>query len=218
MTVSLAPSNTSITLSRPWVLLLLFLVSKCSAFIPSWSSTVPTSRSISTAVKAETNTNSVEEKDLWSGLQADLQMRWRIYQDSSQYSFNQKLANVLAGDYDEDTVQAEIDSIVEMAPCVMFEWGRSPSCVKAKEAFETMGILDQIRVVPLDDPWDKGNPLRAQIGKQVGRSSVPMIFIGGKYVGGFDGGVSDEAPGIQTMAFQGKLRPALEAAGVEFAS
>jgi hypothetical protein len=41
-----------------------------------------------------------------------------------------------------------------------------------------------------------------------------MIFIGGNYVGGFDGSV--EAPGIQTMAFQGTLRPALEAAGVKW--
>jgi glutaredoxin-related protein len=78
-----------------------------------------------------------------------------------------------------------------------------------------MGILNQVKIVRLDDPWDKGNPVRAEIGKRVGRSSVPMIFIGGEYVGGFDGGVSDKSPGIQTMAFQGTLRPTLEAAGVK---
>jgi hypothetical protein len=67
--------------------------------------------------------------------------------------------------------------------------------------------------------------VRAEIGKRVGRSSVPMIFIGGDYVGGYDGGLDDndksdnnkysKAPGIQTMAFRGTLRPALEAAGIK---
>jgi glutaredoxin len=75
----------------------------------------------------------------------------------------------------------------------MFVWERSPSCV----------IANQVKVVPLDDPWDKGNPVRAEIGKRVGRSSVPMIFIGGKFVGGFDGGVSDEAPGYKPWRSKG---------------
>jgi hypothetical protein len=39
------------------------------------------------------------------------------------------------------------------------------------------------------------------------------VFIGGEYVGGFDGGTSDDTPGILDLAFQGKLRPKLEAAG-----
>lgn len=47
-----------------------------------------------------------------------------------------------------------------------------------------------------------------------GRTAVPFIFVDGKYVGGYDGGVSDEAPGIQDLAFKGKLLPMLDAAGV----
>ena len=65
--------------------------------------------------------------------------------------------------------------------------------------------------VRLDDPWEKGNPIRAELGKMVGRSSVPCIFIGGKYVGGYDGGVGDDSPGILEMAFKGTLREKLVA-------
>ena len=61
--------------------------------------------------------------------------------------------------------------------------------------------------------WAEGNPLRAELGRMVGRTSVPSVFIGGKYVGGFDGGVSEDQPGILDLAFQGKLRPLLEDAG-----
>ncbi len=65
----------------------------------------------------------------------------------------------------------------------------------------------------LDDPWEEGNPIRAELGKMVGRSSVPAIFIGGKYVGGYDGGVGKESPGILELAFRGTFREKLKEAG-----
>jgi glutaredoxin 3 len=68
-------------------------------------------------------------------------------------------------------------------------------------------------VVRLDDPWDEGNKIRAEIGKMVGRTSVPMVFIGGKYVGGFDGGINDDAPGLVALAFRGCLQSMLKGAG-----
>ena len=55
--------------------------------------------------------------------------------------------------------------------------------------------------------------MRAELGKMNGRSSVPQIYIGGKYVGGFDAGVGEEAPGILDLAFRGTLRGMLEEAG-----
>jgi len=154
------------------------------------------------------------------GIRQDLQMRYRVLQESKAQnsSLKQTLANVLAGDdYDKEAVRARVDETVKSAPCVVFTWERSPSCRQALGAFEIMGIADQVKVVRLDDPWSEGNPVRAEIGKMVGRSSVPMVFINGKYAGGFDGG-TDEAPGIQAMAFKGTLRPSLEAAGIKFPS
>jgi glutaredoxin-related protein len=158
-----------------------------------------------------------DDTSFLEGIQATLKTSLRIAQESRAqgYDFRQLLANVLAGEYDAEPIRKQINQDIQQSPCVMFVWERSPSCAKALQAFEQMGIEKQVRVVRLDDPWDKGNPVRAEIGKRVGRSSVPMIFIGGNYVGGFDGGVSDEAPGIQNMAFKGTLRPALEAAGVK---
>ena len=65
----------------------------------------------------------------------------------------------------------------------------------------------------LDDPWDKGNVMRAALGRLTGKSSVPSIWVGGEYIGGCDDGPSDEAPGLVPMAFRGTLREKLEAAG-----
>ena len=96
----------------------------------------------------------------------------------------------------------------------MFTWEKSPSCVKAIEAFDMIGV--DYKVVRLDDPWSEGNPIRAQLGKKIGRTSVPFIFIDGKYVGGYDGGLEDssqDAPGIVTMAFKGTLRSSLADVG-----
>jgi len=70
-----------------------------------------------------------------------------------------------------------------------------------------------VKIVRLDDPWSEGNPMRAALGKKVGRTSVPFVFINGIYIGGYDGGVNDDAPGMVDMAFKGKLLPMLSDAG-----
>lgn len=146
-------------------------------------------------------------------LLTDLKMRFRIFQESSASGndVKQTLANVLAGDYDEDKIRSELNAVVASESCVIFTWENSPSCVSTVKALEITGA--KYKNVRLDDPWDKGNPIRAEIGKMVGKSSVPCIFIGGKYVGGYDSGISEEAPGILSLAFQGTLRTKLEAAG-----
>jgi len=103
-------------------------------------------------------------------------------------------------------IQAEIDA----APCVMFTWEASPSCKQAIKYLDVAGA--KYKIVRLDDPWSEGNPIRAELGKMVGRSSVPCIFMGGKYVGGFDGGVG-EAGGLMEMAFKGTLQDKLKEVG-----
>jgi glutaredoxin len=149
------------------------------------------------------------EPTFFDGLKAG----FRIFQESQAagYDFKQCVACVLAGEYDGEGAREEINDIIKSNPCVMYTWESSPACKKAVEAFEKVGA--EVKNVRLDDPWSEGNPIRAEIGKMVGKSSVPMIFIGGKYVGGYDAGVSEEAPGILEMAFKGTLRPKLHAAG-----
>ena len=146
--------------------------------------------------------------------QDNLQLRWQIFQDSQAkgYDLKQCLTMAIAGEYDIDATKEKLDSLINSAGCVMFIWQSSPSCKQAIAAMEVAGA--DVKLVKLDEPWDEGNKIRAEISKLVGRSSVPAIFIGGTYVGGYDGGVSKDAPGVVDLAFQGKLRPLLEDAGV----
>jgi|TARA_B100000524_G_scaffold60350_2_gene27941 glutaredoxin-related protein len=138
----------------------------------------------------------------------------RIYQASSKegLGFKQSVADAIAGEYDDAAVRAEIEASVASAPLVMFTWKSSPACKKAIALLEVTGVTPKI--VALDDPWSKGNPIRAQLGRMTKKSSVPSIWIGGEYVGGCDDGPSAEAPGLVPLAFKGELRPRLEAAGV----
>ncbi len=150
---------------------------------------------------------------LFQDLTDNLNMRFRVFQDaqSKAYDFKQSAALAIAGEYDEESVFQKIDDIVKSNPCVMFTWESSPSCKQAVVAFDLIGA--NVKYIRLDDPWSEGNLIRAEIGKRVGKSSVPMVFIGGEYVGGYDAGISEEAPGIVSMAFKGTLRPKLQAAG-----
>lgn len=130
---------------------------------------------------------------------------------ASGSSFKQIVADVLAGDYDAAEVNAKLDKLIASAPCVVFVWDASPFSKKAIAALEVAGA--EFDIVRLDDPWSEGNPLRAELGKRTGRPTVPSIWIGGEYCGGFDGGTGEESPGIVDLAFRGTLRPKLEAAG-----
>ncbi|KAL7485950.1 hypothetical protein ACHAW6_011548 [Cyclotella cf. meneghiniana] len=130
---------------------------------------------------------------------------------SQGYDFKQSVAIAIAGQYDEQAVQSKIQTHIDSAPCVLFTWEASPACKKAIRYLDVAGA--KYKVVRLDDPWSEGNPMRAELGKRVGRSSVPCIFIGGEYVGGFDGGVGEKSPGILEMAFKGTLREKLAEVG-----
>ena len=152
--------------------------------------------------------------DAIENIKEDLQKVSRIIQDSQQEGAGVKqiLANVLAGDYDASQVKTKVEASVNSAPCVIFTWKNSPSCKNAIQAMDRSGF--DYTTVRLDDPWEEGNKIRAELGKMVGRTSVPMVFIGGAYVGGFDGGTNaDDSPGLVALAFEGRLHSMLEAAG-----
>lgn len=130
--------------------------------------------------------------------------------------FKQALTGGLAGEYDRAAADAKITQTIESAPVVMFSWTMSPACKKAKELFALAGISPL--VVELNEPWSEGNPIRAELGERTGRTSVPSIWIGGKYVGGCDDGPSEEAPGIVKLAFMGKLQDMVAAAAASAGS
>lgn len=194
----------------------LLLVHPIDAFIVQPSSR--TSTCITKSSNQKLNASGFDGDSSGSPVDAfldDLKVRFRIFQESnaSGSGFKQTVANVIAGEYDEEGVQNEVEELINSAPCVMFTWEKSPSCVKAIDAFDMMGV--DYKVVRLDDPWSTGNPIRAELGKKFGRTSVPFIFIDGKYVGGYDGGLEDNegAPGIVAMSFKGTLRSSLANVG-----
>ena len=172
------------------------------AFVP-----ISTTPSPTLALKAESSENSFLDT---------VQTSFKIAQESNAagYGFKQILADVLAGEYyDKEAISASIEDTISSAPCVMYTWESSPSCKKAVEAFEVIGAKPKI--VRLDDPWEDGNPVRAMLGRKVGRTSVPFVFVGGNYIGGYDGGLegNSDASGMVDLAFQGKLRDMLAEAG-----
>lgn len=188
------------------ILLLPLLLASGQAFL-STSSLTPTAQKSSLG-------SSSSSSDSNSFVDA-IQTSFRIAQESNAEGngFKQILADVLAGDnYDKEAISSGIEETIASAPCVMYTWESSPSCKKAVEAFETIGA--DVKIVRLDNPWEEGNPIRAVLGRKVGRTSVPFIFVGGKYIGGFDGGIdSENASGMVDLAFQGKLRDMLSEAG-----
>ncbi|KAL1525282.1 hypothetical protein AB1Y20_020145 [Prymnesium parvum] len=142
----------------------------------------------------------------------ELQARFELFSEGKRAGgFKQGVAEAIAGKFDRDAVAAEVQTLAASAPLVLFTWEASPSC---KKALKLLAIARATpKIVRLDDPWDEGNKKRAALGRLTGKSSVPSIWIGGKYIGGCEDGPSPEAPGLVPMAFAGTLLPALEAAG-----
>lgn len=193
----------------------MFLVSLAIASASVDAFVVPTPTTAPTTVTTTTTTTALfaEEKDFLDTVQSS----FKIAQESNAAgsSFKQVVADVLAGDdYDKDAVSKSIEDTIASAPCVMYTWESSPSCKQAIAAFEVIGASPKI--VRLDDPWEEGNPVRSMLGKTYGRTSVPFVFIGGKYRGGYDGGLendTNDATGMVDLAFRGKLRDMLTEAG-----
>lgn len=144
---------------------------------------------------------------------AGVQKAYEIFQASKAEGMDtkQSIADAIAGEYDRDATLSEVQAVVSSAPLVLFTWDSSPACKKALKYIEETGVTP--KVVRLDNPWAEGNPKRAALGRLTGKSSVPSIWIGGKYIGGCDDGPSDDAPGLVPLAFRGTLRQRLEAAG-----
>ena len=124
------------------------------------------------------------------------------------YGFKQAVADLIAGDYDEASVKKEVDSFVEENSIAMFSFSTCPFCRRAKDFLDEKGV--KYSVLELDElEGNKGNEIRAILGKKTKRTSVPSIFIGGKYIGGCNDG-----PGLLPLAASGELDELLLAAGV----
>jgi glutaredoxin 3 len=119
--------------------------------------------------------------------------------NSLGYQFKQWVADIVAGDFEKETVDAKIDAFVGDNSVAMFSFSTCPFCRKAKDFLEEKGVAYQ--VIELDElDGNQGNEIRAMLGKRTKRTSVPSIFIGGKYIGGCNDG-----PGLMPLAESGEL-------------
>eukprot|EP00752_Nemacystus_decipiens_P013404 g11869.t1 len=121
----------------------------------------------------------------------------------------QGIARAGAGPYDRDAVLKLVEEYTSgETRVVVFSWTRCPFCKKAKRLIED--LLDDpedYEFVELDERQD-GNAIRYELSQITGRTSVPQIWIGGRFVGGCNDG-----PGVFTLMEKGELVPMLEAAG-----
>lgn len=109
------------------------------------------------------------------------------------------LVKKLAGDYDAGAVRGRIDSLIAENPVLMFSFTTCPYCIKAKACLD--GKSARYKVVELDRD-DQGKAIRAEIGEMYGRTSVPAIWIDGKFVGGCNDGPMG---GLLNLDGQGEL-------------
>mmetsp|Transcript_7953 Transcript_7953/g.11478 ORF Transcript_7953/g.11478 Transcript_7953/m.11478 type:complete len:228 (+) Transcript_7953:199-882(+) len=121
------------------------------------------------------------------------------------YQFKQWVADIVAGDFDEEGVGRKVDSFVAKNDVAMFSFTTCPFCRRAKDYLDEKGITYvSMELDELDG--NEGNEVRAILGRRTKRTSVPSIFIGGKYIGGCNDG-----PGLLPLAESGELDRLLEA-------
>ena len=123
-----------------------------------------------------------------------------VAENSLGYRFKQLVADIVAGsDYDVEAVNTRIDNFVSDHPVAMFSFSTCPFCRRAKDLLDEKGVW--YKVIELDElEGNAGNEIRANLGRKTGRTSVPSIFIGGKYIGGCNDG-----PGLLPLDKSGEL-------------
>jgi glutaredoxin 3 len=123
------------------------------------------------------------------------------------YQFKQFVADIVAGDFDKDVTAQNIDSFVDSNHQVaMFSFTSCPFCRRAKDYLDSENI--SYVSMELDELSDnEGNEIRAMLGRKTRRTSVPSIFINGKYIGGCNDG-----PGLLPLAESGELEKMLASA------
>jgi len=115
------------------------------------------------------------------------------------YQFKQFVADIVAGDYDQVESTKGVNDFITNNKVAMYSFTTCPFCRRAKDFLEGEGI--EYSAVELDElEGNEGNEIRATLGRMTQRTSVPSIFINGKYIGGCNDG-----PGILPLASSGEL-------------
>lgn len=120
------------------------------------------------------------------------------------YQLKQLVADIVAGNnFDRDKTKDTIQKFINENNVAMFSFTTCPFCRRAKDYLTEQGI--KYAVLELDElPDNEGNEIRAVLGRQVKRTSVPCIFINGQFIGGCNDG-----PGLLPLAKSGELQTLL---------
>lgn len=125
--------------------------------------------------------------------------KFSVFMASKAYFAKQFVADIIAGDYDQAAMDKDIENIIQSSEVTLFSFTTCPFCRRAKDALDERGIV--YRAMELDTLEDNlGNTIRAQLGKLTGRTSMPSIFVQGKFTGGCNDG-----PGLLPMIEDGRF-------------
>jgi glutaredoxin 3 len=120
------------------------------------------------------------------------------------------LVKAVAGDFDETSTRALLDSYIATPGVMMLSFTTCPFCIKAKELLDGKGAtykVVELNVIP------EGKAIRVVMADVIGRTSVPAVFIDGVFVGGCNDGPTEEFNGLVKLDQAGKLDALLAAAG-----
>ena len=115
-----------------------------------------------------------------------------------------------AGNYDQETVRAQLNAFVDKHPVAMLSFTNCPYCKRAKEILDQSGALYQ--TMELDKMPGGGIEFRSELAQLTERTSVPAIWIGGKFIGGCNDG-GDTGAGLNGLEKAGTLQDMLQQAG-----
>jgi len=104
------------------------------------------------------------------------------------YTLKQWIADVVAGEYDQDETMDVIYSFTQENKAAIFSFTTCPYCRAAKDYLDENGIHYEVMELDLLE-GNKGNEIRATLGRLTRRTSVPSIFINGKAIGGLNDGM-----------------------------
>lgn len=139
----------------------------------------------------------------------------RIMQEEQDYLGDWKVDKIqeAARDYNAKEIQDHISLDVRSHDMVMYSFQDCPWCVAAKSLLndhyvDKMSFNISIAIIELEPLGVTGKAIRAELAQQMGRTSMPCIFVHGKPIGGF----TDGAPcgiGLQAMHQSGQLQQQL---------
>jgi glutaredoxin 3 len=124
-----------------------------------------------------------------------------VSENTIGYKFKQFVVDIVAGnEYDADEVKEFINTFAKQNDVAMLSFSTCPFCRRAKDALDERGI--DYATIELDElPGNRGNEIRAELGRLVQRTSVPAIFVKGKFIGG----CNDGSPGLLLLLASGRM-------------